>query len=288
MQTYTCSEIAFLMDRRSSVLSYLVSFGGCKPKAGLTIIEILLVTAITAVLTTIVLPLIIRGRELSYRAKCSANLGQFAAAFYLYSQDWDDFWPSPGGLAGDYAYWAQTGKGGLESYIKQRGPRSTWCCPYLTEWRSKYPARTYSMNSYLRTPADIEYPGCVSLMCGINTSRVGDPRRTILLYEGVQLTTGWENTPLYNYIYRCANWTWVRGYTDKVAYTVNPGKPAHGRFNNYLYCDGHIVARPPGKRTAAQLSTFREMYEWYVDKARYEDNYRRYWSRLIPRDCPEH
>ncbi len=266
------------------MLSYSISIDGDKSRAGFTVVEVLLAAVVIALLIMLLLPILIKCREIGYQTKCIANLRQFAAAFHLYSQDWNNFWPCPGGLAGDYAYWAQTGNGGLESYIKQRGPKSVWCCPNMTEWRSKYPARTYSMNSYLRTPADIEYPSCVSLMCGINTSKIGEPQRTILLYEGVQLTTGCENTPLYNYIYRCANWTCVRGYVDKIAYTVNPGKPAHGEFNNYLYCDGHIVTRSPGIRTIAQLSTFREMYEWYVDKARYEDTYQKHWSRLIPRD----
>jgi len=256
----------------------------CSNVRGLSIVELIVVAAVAGILAATVLPMLLRSRDTSLRARCAANLGQFSAAFYLYAQDWNGWWPSPGGLAGDWNYWAQTGSGGLEGYLRQRGVRSVWCCPRLTEWHSKYPARSYSMNSYLRTPSDIEYPSCVGIVRGINVGWISKARATVLLYEGVELTTGWENTSLYNYIYRCANWAYVRGYTDNVVHTKDPGKPGHGPLNNYLYCDGHIAARMPGRRTVAQLSTYREMSQWYVDKTHFEDVYQRHWSRLVPRD----
>ena len=136
------------------------------------------------------------------------------------------------------------------------------------------------MNSYLRTcrsssnpglvVADMEYPGCVGYLCGINVSRIREPRATILLFEGIPRTREFEDVAYSEdqifYIYRCANWTWVRGYPDKVGHTIQPEKPWHGRFNNYLYCDGHVIARTPGRKTTGSLSIYSEMYEWYVDK----------------------
>jgi len=255
-----------------------------KSRSGFTIVEIMLVLALISILAAFLLPMFMHGREMSYKVVCANNLRQFSVAFNLYSQDWSGFWPCPGGLAGDRSYWAQTGNGGLQSYVKQRGIKSIWCCPCLTEWRSKYPARTYSMNSYLRTPCDVEYYSCVNFLCGIKVGRINEPRRTILLYEGLQLTVGWEGTPLYEYIYRCANWQYVRGYVDKVAYASQPGKPAHGRFNNYLYCDGHIVSRPPGRCSVSELSSYSEMREWYVDKTYYETIYQEKWSYRVPRN----
>lgn len=253
-------------------------------RSGFTIVEVLVVLAVISILAAIILPMLMRGRDYSYRAMCASNLRQFSAAFWLYAQDWSGFWPCPGGLTGDRTYWSQSGNGGLQPYVRQRGLKSIWCCPCQTQWLSKYPARSYSMNSYLRTPRDIEYPTCVNILSGIQTGRICEPRATILLYEGVQLTSGWENSSLYNYIYRCANWAWVRGYYEKVVYTSQPGKPAHGRFNNYLYCDGHIVARTPGKRSIAELSTYSEMREWYVDKTCFEAVFQHNWARLIPRE----
>jgi prepilin-type N-terminal cleavage/methylation domain-containing protein/prepilin-type processing-associated H-X9-DG protein len=252
-----------------------------KGRRGITLVEVLIVIAMLSILLAVLAPFLRTARTISYRTQCANNLRHFSSAFNLYATDWNNNWPCPGGLRGDRSYWSQTGPGGVKAYLKQSGVRTVWCCPLQTEWKSHYPARTYGMNSYLREPADVEYPGCVGILNGINMTRIPEPRNTILLYEGVALTTGWENSDLYNYIYRCANWMWVRGFTANVAYAPNSGRPWHGRFNNYLYCDGHIVARPPGKCVLATLSTYREMYEWYVDKQRFRNNFRR-WSAIVP------
>lgn len=255
---------------------------------GFTIIELLMVIATLAILAAILLPIFTRARELGYRTRCVANLRQFAGAFALYSSDWEGSWPCPGGLVGDRSYWSQTGTGGLNAYIKQQGLKSVWCCPMLSDWYGKYPPRSYSMNSYLRTPADAEYPGCVSLLRGIQVYRIPQPSQTILLYEGVPKSADYSEKAhtedgVY-YIYRCANWTWARGYYSKILHTINPGKPWHQSRNNYLYCDGHIVARPPGRRTVGELSTYSEMRQWYVDKVAFERTYAKYWAKSVPRD----
>jgi prepilin-type processing-associated H-X9-DG protein len=171
-------------------------------------------------------------------------------------------------LVGDRSYWSQSGNGGLYPYIRQRGLKSIWCCPLLREWCGKYPARSYSMNSYLRTPSDVEYYDCVSFLRGVNVARIQRPTETVLLYEGIPLSTDFQDKvytedQIY-YIYRCANWAWARGYPPKIVHTVDPGRPWHGRFNNYLYCDGHVVARQPGRPMGGglTLSTYREMREW--------------------------
>ena len=255
-----------------------------RPHRGFTLIELLLAIAILAILLAIILPLFSRSRMLSYRLQCAGNMKQLGTAFGLYSNDWGGYWPCPGGLNGNWTYWSQSGKGGLESYVNQRGTTSVWCCPLLGAWRSRYPARSYSMNSYLRTPCDAEYPGCTAILRGIDTGRIPEPQRTVLVYEGLAFNTpGWEGIPYYNYIYRCANWAWARGYPTKVVYALNPG-PCHGKFNNYLYCDGHIVARRPGKCTVGTLSTFAEMYQWYVDKQEFRNVYYTVWARKIGHD----
>jgi prepilin-type N-terminal cleavage/methylation domain-containing protein/prepilin-type processing-associated H-X9-DG protein len=255
---------------------------------GFTIVELMVVIAALAILAAILLPLLTRARELSYRTRCAANLRQLGTAFTLYSQDWAGYWPCPGGLVGDRSYWSQSGPGGLNPYVRQRGLKSVWCCPMLSEWYGKYPPRSYSMNSYLRTPSDKEYPTCTGILRGVQVARITQPSGTILLYEGVPRSTDYTDKAYTEdqvfYIYRCANWTWARGYYPKIVCTIQPGKPWHGRFNNYLYCDGHIVARPPGRRTTDLLSTYSEMRQWYVDKAYFEQTYTKYWAKYVPRD----
>lgn len=263
------------------------------PRAGFSILELMLVMALLSILSAIILPLFSRARESCYRSKCVGNLRQFAAAFTLYAEDTNGWWPAPGGQMGDKSYWAQSGSGGLNPYIRQHGLDSIWCCPLLSGWHGKYPARSYSMNSFLRTARDgtmdIEYPLCTRILCGANISRLQLPGKTILLYEGIPKSNAAYQDAAYtedqvSYIYRCANWTWVRGYCTYIPFTIDPAHPWHGRNNNYLYCDGHIVARPPGRWTAPQCSTYREMYEWYVDKGHYERIFRDNWASIVPRD----
>lgn len=157
-----------------------------------------------------------------------------------------------------------------------------WCCPLMPEWKSKYAPRSYTMNSYLREPADKEYSTCTSILKGIRVSDIGQSSKTILIFEGLPLTYAWENDPYYVYIYRCCNWTGVKGYYSKVLHTIDPGSPWHGKYSNYLYCDGHLQARRPGRKTTGDLSTYKEMRQWYVDKAQFERLWAAKWSKLAP------
>lgn len=252
---------------------------GSKTRRGFSLVEILVVIAALAILAAILFPMFGRMRAAGYQTKCASNMQQLASAFQTYSQDWEDYWPCPGGLAGDYAYWHQTGNGGLEGYVKQRSHKSVWCCPLMPEWKSIYDPRSYCMNSYLREPADKEYRTCVSVLKGIRTSNIPSSNTTILVFEGLPLRVKWEGDPDYVYIYRCCNWTGVKGYSplSYPKYTFNPGRPWHGRLNNYLYCDGHLRARAPGRCTISSLSSHDEMREWYVDKVRYDAVTWPYW-----------
>lgn len=246
-----------------------------KDGGGFSLIEILLVLAGLAILAAILLPVLSRVRQAGYQAKCASNLMQLGAAFNTYSQDWDDYWPCPGGLVGDRSYWHQSGRGGLLGYVKQRGNKSIFCCPLMPDWKSYYDPRSYCMNSYLREPADVEYYTCTSILKGIRTPNIQQMSRTILLFEGLPLTVEWEKLGYYVYIYRCCNWTGVKGYYPKLAYTIDPANPWHGRFNNYLYTDGHLRARPPGTKPRNIYCSHKEMYEWYVDKVKFEQR----WAR---------
>lgn len=254
---------------------------GQSPQAGLSIIEVMVILSMLALLAAMLFPLLSRTRYASYNAICVNNLRQFSEAFSLYERDWSGEWPNPGGRLGDFGYWSQSNpNGGLNPYLKQSGDKSVWCCPLMPEWQSRYPPRTYTMNSYLRYIPDVEYPLSIALdkrlMRGISLYKIQRPAKTILLFEGLPLLGKWENSPdpAYVYIYRCCNWTGVKGYYSKVIHdTFQPGKPWHGSKNNYLYCDGHVVARSPGRYSNNERSTYKEMFEWYVDKVYCQKTY---------------
>ena len=243
---------------------------------GFSLTEILIVIAIIAILAAILFPVFHSAREKGRQAKCMSNMHQLGTAFELYSSDYNEMLPAPGGLVGDYNYWDQSGDGGLNAYVRQSGVDSIWCCPNLKHWSGKYRARTYTMNSYLRSPSDVEYPTSISILKSIKLKSIQKPTETILLFEGNPLKSAYINTSVY-YIYRCANWSWAKGYSDYNAYSDDAGEPWHNTVNNYLYCDGHVTARTPGKKTQGTLSTYDEMYEWYVNKESYPDKYKKWF-----------
>jgi prepilin-type N-terminal cleavage/methylation domain-containing protein/prepilin-type processing-associated H-X9-DG protein len=253
-----------------------------RSRTGFTMVEILVAIAVLAILLGILMPVFSRAKECAQQVKCASNLRQLAASFSMYVDDWGGFYPSPGGLPGDQNYWSQSGSGGLSKYAgnKPGGANSIWCCPCMKEWNSPFPARTYCMNSYLRTPADKQYPGCIWIKDPIRQDAVPLPRSTILLYEGYQNINsppaGSDSIGVSTY--RCGDWTTVKGWFTKSAGGVLKGEVAwhNGTVNNYLYCDGHVKCRKPGKFTPGmpQGATWEEAREWYVDK----DGHRSFWE----------
>lgn len=240
-----------------------------RPSSGITLVELLVAVAVIGILAGILLPILGRAKAGSRRTQCASNLQQLGRAFHLYTNDWNGVYPAPGGMRGDWNYWSQSGSGGLVRYVGDNGGLGTvWCCPELTEWQGAYPARTYSMNSYLRNPPDAPYPLCIGFFQGCPEGAIEDPRRTILLYEGMPVTLAPPWPAGIEYIYRCGDWTCVRGWFTQeqpCLHTLNSWLPWHTDKNNYLYCDGHVRSHVPDRYP--KHPPYDITNEWYVRKS---------------------
>lgn len=237
--------------------------------AGFTLIELLVVIAIIAILAGILFPVFASARTTSRKSVCQSNLKQLYGAFQLYADDWDGTLPCPGGLPGDLSYWAQE-NGGIEKYLgcQDLGSKSVYCCPsYTGVWKSRWSPRTYTMNSFLREPPDVYYPHSLAYLDGISFTGIDAPSRTILLFEGIPADD--TNNLGEGYVYRCGDWTCVRGYYPKARrYWQLADRPWHGIRNNYLMCDGHVISMAPEKYPHFSGPTCERDNLWYVRRLR--------------------
>ena len=233
---------------------------------GFTLVELLVVIAIIGILASIMFPVFASARDASKKTVCQSNLRQLYIAFQLYAKDWDDTLPCPGGQKDEIA-WSMDEGGGVDAYLHNQnmGGKSVYCCPsYAGRWNSKYSPRTYGMNSFLREPPDILYPYSLDYLTGISQTHIIAPADTILLYEGIPANS---THPLgEGYVYRCADWQWVRGFYPYVHYQ-NADEPWHGQMNNYLMCDGHIITKVPEKYGSFIEPTL-DNNMWYAQKLR--------------------
>jgi prepilin-type N-terminal cleavage/methylation domain-containing protein len=73
----------------------MISYSNHKRRKGaFTLIELLVVIAIIAILAAILFPVFARARESARRATCLSNLKQLGTAFQMYTQDYDEVYPS--------------------------------------------------------------------------------------------------------------------------------------------------------------------------------------------------
>ena len=219
-------------------------------KKGFTLIELLVVIAIIAILAAILFPVFAQAREKARQASCLSNLKQIGTAIQLYTDDYDETFPTSYNDYDGFYPWNTRNSGSYDiirsvinalnvSYVKNF---NMWCCPSAKptsddQWLAGKATPTKTDAEYF--PSSYVFNGIIiSSNNGFGNGMRGDcaPRTMAEISNpsGIILVT---EQPDYCYVARCM----PRRNTNADANRFNRQLvvPIHNGGCNFTYCDGH-------------------------------------------------
>ncbi len=111
---------------------------------GFSLVELLVVIAVVAVLTAVLLPGLRQAREQALKVRCQSNERQLIVASHAYAQDYKGFAPDPG-FTGAHAFSVETRKVLFDQYALGN-PTLWWCPTILDRGIANYKTVRVSMN----------------------------------------------------------------------------------------------------------------------------------------------
>jgi prepilin-type N-terminal cleavage/methylation domain-containing protein/prepilin-type processing-associated H-X9-DG protein len=185
---------------------------------GFTLIELLVVIAIIAILAAILFPVFAQAREAARKTACTNNLKQLATSVMMYTQDYDEAFPSLNGPAINRG-WA----GEIYPYVKNAG---VYHCPD----DANKPAAvnqivaSYTWNKHLNLNGTGEANSALAALVA--------PASTIMFFE---CNTGSNAGDVTN---PAEVWSIATGGSTPGSYF--PVRHSAGTGANYALCDGHV------------------------------------------------
>jgi prepilin-type N-terminal cleavage/methylation domain-containing protein/prepilin-type processing-associated H-X9-DG protein len=198
-----------------------------------TLVELLMVVAIIAVLTSILLPALGQAREVGYKSVCISNLKGIGLAFEMYRADHNDVYPCKNDVGSPWLWMGRGFRPVMEPYIapdlSAENPNILWC-PSENAAGFSNTSYGYSMSFY-HSPEQINQMTNNSFTWSnpmpavpINSGRVANPGRKILAGE------------------------WFSNHQPVTGdYTTEPGWWNWAGARNFLFADGHVLFLPATK-----------------------------------------
>ena len=219
-----------------------------KRPRGFTLIELLVVIAIIAILAAILFPVFARAREAARATSCRSNEKQLGTAIMMYTQDYDEVYPSGNVAVIGGMGWA----GQIYPYVKNAGVYK--CASDPTVSTAPIVPVSYGINVNVGRQAEamLSAPANTVLMfevlgVGADVTQLFQPDLVSVAANGGDGGgAGWIDWSVSSAKYD----TGLMGSPPRTTATGRTNNVLSGRHNgmpNFLFADGHVKSAAPSR-----------------------------------------